>query len=263
MKSNKAARRVGQKIGRLVSRTLFFVVIAVIWEASVLALKIPDYLLPTPSAVVISLVKNFNLLLRHSYVTVYETILGFLLGAAIGITFAILLVYSSYLRSTLLPSLVAFNAFPKVAFAPLLVVWFGLGIFSKVVMAFLISFFPIVINTASGLAQIEPDLVNLLRLMKATQWQTFVKLRLPHSLPAMFDAFKVSIPLAVIGAIVGEYAGAGEGAGYLILLATSRLDTPVVFGILLMIGMISVSLFAIIVLFERFLLRWRPSQRSA
>jgi NitT/TauT family transport system permease protein len=160
-----------------------------------------------------------------------------------------------------MPYLVAFNAVPKVAFAPLIIIWLGLGIQSKIALSFLIAFFPIVVNTATGMYEIEPNLINLTRLMKAKKRQQFLKIRIPHSLPGMFDGFKIALPIAIIGAIVGEFVASREGLGHLIIAAGVQLNTELVFASILVIALGSVILYGLLAWVESKVLRWRPSAR--
>ncbi len=267
MSSHSKEARIGKKnyLASCISyttRVLFFIAIVVGWEAYVRAFSVPGYLLPPPSEVAIVTVNMSNLLLRNAWVTFYESIVGFLVGAALGVFLAVLIVYSGYLRQTLYPVLVGFQAVPKVAIAPLLVVWFGVGLISKILMALLIAFFPVIVNTASGLQEIEHDLIDLMKVAKATELQIFFKIRLPHSLPNMFDSFKVAMPLAIIGAIVGEFVSGREGLGNLILTTSSILNTALMFATLVVVTVVSIVMFAGIIVFEKVLLRWRPSERK-
>ena len=242
-------------------RILFFPALIGLWELAVLVSGIRSYLLPAPSAIIAEIVDSAPHLMQHGLRTATEALLGFSLSMVVGIATAMLIVYSTYLRSVLLPLLVAANAIPKVALAPLLLIWLGLGIESKVAMAFLLSFFPIVINAATGLGEVEPEMLNLFRLLRATEFQKFVKVRFPHSLPALMDGLKIAMPLSIIGAIVGEFVGAQEGLGYLIVLATLTLNTELVFASIVVVALLSIGLFEVLVLVESRLLRWRPSAR--
>lgn len=243
-------------------RLLFVVGIILLWELFVSLMDIRSYLLPAPSAVWGELVHNPSYLAEHAYVTINETLLGFALAVVAGVLMAVVIVYSPYMRSVLLPGLVAFNAIPKVAIAPMLIIWLGLGMESKIAMAFLLSFFPIVINTATGMADVEPELLNLFRLMRASSFQTFLKVRLPNSLPAMFDGFKIALPIAIIGAVIGEFVGSQKGMGYVIVLAGANLNTELIFAAVIVIAVMSVILFEALVMVEKLLLKWRPSERK-
>jgi NitT/TauT family transport system permease protein len=231
------------------------------WELIVHFAEIRRYLLPPPSAVAAKVVESFGILMEHAWITTSEALAGLALAGITGILLAVLIVLSPAVRGVAMPTLVAFNAIPKVAFAPLLIIWIGIGFESKVAMAFLIAFFPIVVNTTTGMSDVEPELLNLLRLNHASQRQMFIKIRLPHALPAMFDGFKIALPLAIIGALVGEFVAASEGLGYLIVVGGIQLNTELVFACVALIAAISVALYELLVFVEHRTLRWRPSAR--
>jgi len=246
---------------KLAAHTIALVVIFGAWEALVRVFEIRSYLLPSPSAVALETIDSFPVLLENTWITLFESMAGFAMATVVGIALAILLVYVPLLRGVVMPYLVAFNVVPKVAFAPLLIIWLGLGIESKIALSFMIAFFPIVVNTATGLYEIEPNLINLTRLMKAKKRQQFLKIRIPHSLPAMFDGFKIALPLAIIGAIVAEFVASREGLGYLIVAAGVQTNTVLVFAAIFMIVAFSLILFALLSRLEQRVLRWRPSAR--
>lgn len=246
---------------KFAAHTIALIVIFGVWEGFVRISGIRSYLLPTPSAVAVETVNSFSLLLENTWITLFESLAGFALAAVVGVALAILLVYVPLLRGVVMPYLVAFNAVPKVAFAPLLIIWLGLGVQSKIALSFMIAFFPIVVNTATGMYEIEPNLINLARLMKAKKRQQFIKIRIPHSLPAMFDGFKIALPIAIIGAIVAEFVASREGLGHLIVAAGVQLNTELVFAAILVIAVGSMVLYALLAWVETRVLRWRPSAR--
>jgi len=246
---------------KLAAHTIALLLIFGAWEAFVRLSGIRSYLLPTPSAVAVETVNSFPLLLQNTWITLFESLAGFAIAALVGVALAILLVYVPLLRGVVMPYLVAFNAVPKVAFAPLLIIWLGLGVQSKIALSFMIAFFPIVVNTATGMYEIEPNLINLTRLMKAKKRQQFLKIRIPHSLPAMFDGFKIALPIAIIGAIVAEFVASREGLGHLIVAAGVQLNTELVFAAILVIAVGSMVLYALLTWVETRVLRWRPSAR--
>lgn len=246
---------------KFAAHTIALLVIFGVWEGFVRISGIRSYLLPTPSAVAVETVNSFSLLLENTWITLFESLAGFALAAVVGVALAILLVYVPLLRGVVMPYLVAFNAVPKVAFAPLLIIWLGLGVQSKIALSFMIAFFPIVVNTATGMYEIEPNLINLARLMKAKKRQQFIKIRIPHSLPAMFDGFKIALPIAIIGAIVAEFVASREGLGHLIVAAGVQLNTELVFAAILVIAVGSMVLYALLAWVETRVLRWRPSAR--
>jgi len=235
------------------------VIVAIIgvFEVVVWWFNIPKYLLPAPSQVFSTFLARFGLLMKHSYVTIVEIVVGYGMGIIAGVTIAIMLVYSKTLRTTLYPLIVGFQSIPKVAIAPLLVIWFGIGFNSKIVMSMVICFFPVVVNVASGLGEVEEEYIDLVRSMSANEWQIFWKIRAPHSLPLFLDALKISLPLAIVGAIIGEFVGANQGLGNLILIAGASIDTALVFATLLTITLISLVLFGVLVLMDKLVIPWR------
>jgi NitT/TauT family transport system permease protein len=229
----------------------------ILWDILIRIFKVPDFLVPSPLAVLNQFTaKGFSLLMTHSLITLYETAMGFLLGIVIGSIFAILIVYSPFLHTALYPLLVVAQVIPKLALAPLVLIWFGFGVFSKIVIAFLISFFPIIVNTANGLREVEPEMIDLVTSLNATKWQIFKKIRFPSSLPYFFSGLKISITLAVIGAIVGEFIGADRGVGYLIIIATHELKTALLFAAIVIASIIGLMAYGIIVLLERIIIPW-------
>jgi NitT/TauT family transport system permease protein len=230
----------------------------ILWDVIIRIFRIPDFLVPPPLAVLNQFItgKGFSLLMTHSLVTLYETGLGFILGIVIGVFLAILIVYSPFLQTAIYPLLVVAQVIPKLALAPLVLIWFGYGILSKVVIAFLISFFPIIVNTASGLREVEPEMIDLVTSLNATKWQVFKKIRFPNSLPHLFSGLKISITFAVIGAIVGEFVGADTGIGYLIIIATHELKTALLFAAIIISSIIGIFAYGVIVLLEKILIPW-------
>ena len=185
----------------------------VVWEAGARVLGVPVFLLPPPSAIALSFIENWSLLLFHGWITTAEILLGFALSIVVGIPLALAIFLWPTFSRSILPLLVSTQAMPKVAVAPLFLVWFGFGLLPKVLIAFLIAFFPVVINTAVGLASIEPEKIYLARSMGFGASATFFKIRLPNALPAIFGGLKISITLAVVGAVVGEFVGGDAGLG--------------------------------------------------
>lgn len=251
----------GRKAISVGSKLAFYVALIIIWELSVVFFKIPELILPKPSSVVVAMSIKGSYLLFHAGITIYETLVGFALAAVVGILMAVVMVYWQYLRSTLVPGIMVFNAFPKIAVAPIMIIWFGLGLESKFIMAFLVAVFPILINTITGLLDVDPDLLDLARLNGARAFRTFYKIRLPHALPNIIDGFKVAVPLAIIGAIIGEFVASRFGIGYAILIAYSLLESATIFAGLVIIAAIALVMFYAVVVWEKIFLRWRPSER--
>jgi len=235
----------------------FLLGVLVVWEAVVRYFALPAYLLPSVFDVLRQLGIRFGLLMKHSQVTIIETLAGLALGGTVGTVTGVAIVYVRLIRTGLYPLIVGFQAVPKVAVVPLFVIWFGYGLLPKIAMSFLISFFPMVVATIAGLTSVPYSLIEHLKSMNATEWQIFRKLRVPNSLPYLMDGFKISLPLAVIGAIVGEFAASEEGLGAIIMLASSTQDTPLIFAALLVISVISMLMFGLVVLLDR--LVWWPT----
>ena len=234
----------------------------VLWEAVVDGFHLPEYLLPPPSGVLAALAAEWRYLAIHAGVTVYEILWGFILSILVGIPLAMVIVYSPVLERAFYPLLVASQSVPKIAIAPLLIFWAGLGIFPKVLVAFLIAFFPIVIDTVVGLRSVEPEMLHLARSMGAPAQRVFLKIRLPHALPNIFAGLKVAVTLAVVGAIVGEFIQADRGLGYALLQANAMLNTKLSFAAILILAAVGVVLFALVDRAERLLIPWHASRRT-
>ena len=193
---------------------LFLIFIVVAWDLSIRLFRIPAYQIPAPGDVVAVLVSDWPELMRQAWPTTYATICGFLLSALFGIPVAMLIAGSKTVESYVYPLLVFSQSVPKIAIAPLFVVWFGFGIIPKVISAFLLGFFPVVVSAVQGFKSVDPDMVDLARAMQGSRFQVFRAVNLPHALPAIFSGLKVSVTLAVVGAVVGEFVGSNSGIGY-------------------------------------------------
>jgi NitT/TauT family transport system permease protein len=224
--------------------------ILIIWQVAVPLSGLSEFVLPTPLAIAKRMVTDFPLLAAHSYITLLEVLAGFLAGVVIGIPLALAIFYSKVFERAVYPMLVALQTVPKIALAPLLVLYLGYGWAPKISLAFLISFFPIVISTVVGLQSLDKALVNMVRSMGSNEWQTFFKVRLPAALPSIFGGLKVAISLAVIGAIIGEYIAAERGLGYLQLQANSQFDTTLNFATVVTISLIGVLLYFVLAIVE-------------
>jgi NitT/TauT family transport system permease protein len=257
-----ALRRLFELVDRLaVVLTLASVVAA--WQLAVDVLEIPRFVLPAPSDIWVSIVEHWGALLAHAWVTLLETLAGFALSLAIGVPLAVLIVYSRIFDRVLYPILVASQAVPKVALAPILLVALGYSVLPKIIVAFLIAFFPVVVNTVTGLASVDRDTLNLMRSMGASKLDVFLKVRFPHAVPSMIAGFKVAIALAVVGAVVGEFVGSRSGLGYYMLLATGNFDTPLVFACVVFLTLMGIILFYTVGLLEVALGRWNRTARIA
>jgi NitT/TauT family transport system permease protein len=241
---------------RWIAPTVTFFLLLVLWGAATRIFDWPIWLVPTPLDVAEALWEQRSLLPRQFWVTLLETLGGFGLAVAIGIPIAIAIAVSPILELTIYPILLALNAVPKIAIAPILVLWMGFGYGPKIVVALLLCIFPIVIGTATGLKSTPPELVELARSLTANRRQMFLKIRFPAAMPQIFVGLKVAISLAVIGAVIGEFVGSSEGLGWVILNTQSNLDTPLAFASMALLAVMSIALFYALVALERLLVPW-------
>lgn len=233
-----------------------------VWEVLVAAFAVRAVLLPRPTAIAGVLWDKGPLILEHMWPTFYQIVVGFLLSAVGGVGVAVLLTYSEVVRQGFYPLIVVSQIVPKVAVAPLFVVWFGLGDVSRLLLAFLIAFFPMVINTAVGLTSVDEDIVRMARAYMGGRWQIFSKIRLPHALPLIFGGMKISITLAVIGVVVAEFVAAQRGIGYLIVMANGLLDTPLMMAAIAALSAMGLALYGVVAALERVVVYWQvPTER--
>jgi len=243
---------------------LVLVVVVGLWQALVVWRDYPAFLLPSPQRVAsrfIEAVRN-GTLQKHTWVTLQEVFAGLALGLTIAVVLGYLLAKSRRLERLVSPYIVASQAVPIVALAPLLVIWFGAGSLSKVLVCALTLFFPVLMNTMVGIRNVDADLVELMRSLRASRWQVFRYLELPAALPVLLGGLKVGVTLSVIGAVVGEFVGADRGLGFLINLARGLFDTPLMFVALFTLMAIALILYGLVALLEARLLRWQSSDRS-
>ncbi len=252
--------------GRAAQRLLPFAFIGavlLIWEAAARWGSVPAYILPAPTDIAARLVESWAILWDALLVTTAEILIGFVLGVALGVGLAIPIAYSTTVRNTLYPLIVASQAVPKIAIAPLLVLWLGFDIWPKVAVTALMVFFPVTVTTAEGLSSVDRNLIDLLRSVSATQTQIFLRIRVPHALPHIFSGLKVGITLAVVGAVVGEWMGADSGLGYLLTYANTMLDSTLLFAALFLLVALGVLLFVLVDVAERLLLPWHHGGQDA
>ncbi|HKS84749.1 MAG TPA: ABC transporter permease [Pseudolabrys sp.] len=242
----------------IVGPTVTLLALLVVWEVLARWSGIPTWLLPAPSAIAEAMIDWRGELTLHFFVTLYEVLIGFAISIAVSVPLAVAVVYSPFLQNTIYPILLALQSMPKVAIAPLLVLWIGFGVLPKVIVVFLVCFFPIVVATASGLSAVPPPLLDLIRSLSATQYQTFIKIRFPTAIPHIFVGFKIAITFAVIGGVIGEFVGSDQGLGYLILISTSQSRTPLAFGALLLLTIMSIVLYYAVEVIERLVIPWAP-----
>ncbi|ABS17267.1 ABC transporter permease (plasmid) [Brucella anthropi] len=247
---------------RLLPGFVMLVSALAVWELSVRFFAISPILLPSPSAVWAEFWRMPSFFLYNAGVTLAVTLIGFLLAMVFGVLLAIVIVSSKTLERPVFSFLVALNSVPKVALAPLFVVWMGIGPEPKIAIAVMLAIFAIVIDTVLGLRSVDPDMVNLARVGRASKWQILTKIRLPCALPSMFAGLKVAISLALIGAIIGEFVGGSSGLGFAILSAQGQFDTPGLFVSLALLIAMGSLLFNIMEGIERLSIPWHTSVRS-
>ena len=244
---------------RLQTPAVIFAIL-VIWELSVRIFKVKEYILPSP---IVSLQHlfvaqpdaNYNWAV-HIRITLMELAISFAMTALLGIAIAIGLAWSATVKKIIMPAFVFLNSLPIIAIAPLLVLWFGYGLKTNILIAFLVAFFPIVINTTVGLSEIDEDLLDLVRYLHGTKLQIFLKLRIPNSLPYIFTGLKISSTMSVVGAIVGEFIASDKGLGYIIINSQYTMDSPPIFAGLMLVSLFGVILLGIVSAAERLCMPW-------
>jgi NitT/TauT family transport system permease protein len=267
MTANVAARtdRPGRGIAAMLAAKLTpfagILVFLAVWQAAVAILKVPAYLLPPPTEIFRTFFSELPRILHHGWFTTYEMLLGYGLAVIIALPLAIAITSSSRFDRFVMPTMLFFQVVPKVAIAPLFLVWFGVGTTPKVLIAFLISFFPIVIDAAVGLRSMSSEMNDLARSMGASRMQVFTQFRLPTSLPYLFSGLKVAATLAVAGAVVGEFVGADRGLGYLLMVTGTNLETAMVFATLVALTIIGLVFFYAVEFLEQLLIPWHVSHR--
>ncbi len=230
-------------------------VVLLAWQLLVTRLHIPEVVLPSPNQILGELWRVLPVLVTNALPTTRDTLIAFSVATVLGVGCAIVLSYSRLLRDVLYPNLVAFQLVPKVALAPLFVVWLGIGSTSHVAFAAFVSFFPIAISAALGFASVEASTLQLCRSLTASEWQCFVMVRFPFALPAIFSGMKIAMTMATIGVIIAEFISSKAGLGYYILYASSRMETANVFAALFMLCAVGVALFGAVALAERLVRR--------
>jgi NitT/TauT family transport system permease protein len=244
---------------KAVRRALPWLVIAaifVLWELVVRAFAIEQFVLPAPSAVFASAWEWRWPILDNSWQTLMTTVVGFAFAVVFGLLAGIVIGSSTLVYDGFYPALVGFNSIPKVAVIPILVIWFGVGTVPAIITAFLISFFPILVNVAAGIATVEPELKDVLRALGAKRWQVIQKVGLPRSMPYFFASLKVAITFAFVGSIVAETVAANKGIGNLMLVASSRFEVPLAFAGLLMTSIMGIAMYLVCSLIERRTTGW-------
>lgn len=236
--------------------TVAILAVIFLWHAVTTWFGVPGWLLPSPKAVLMSAYEHQALLPKHTAVTIAETLLGLAVSLLVGVPLAIVIVWSPFLRRTIYPLILGLQSVPKVALAPLFLIWIGYGMPSKVVIVASIAFFPILVDTVTGLALVERDLLDMVKVLRASTFQTFIKIRIPSAMPYFFSGTKVAVTLAVIGSVVGEFVGSDAGLGYLIMVSGSQLNTAMVFVALVVLSLMGAILFEVVEAVQRITCPW-------
>ncbi len=245
-------------LSRLVPSIMLFFAMLVVWEVIVDVLKLPEFVLPAPTSVVMVLIEKQAALGFAAWVTAKEVLYGFVLSAVVGGAVALVIARFAVFGRALYPLVVLFQTVPKIALAPLFILWFGFDLFPKVALIVVIAFFPVAINMLVGLQSVDPNLVALLRSVGASRNEILTRIQIPNSLPYLMAGLKVAVTLAVIGAIVGEFAGAQAGLGYLIQFASTQMETSLVFAALVEVSVLGLLFYYVIEFIEWRYITWVP-----
>lgn len=255
-------RNIWKRCARSCEALLLLAGALLLWEICVRLLHVREFVVPPPSKVFVDLASAPMYFLRESFFTLIATLSGFAIAVVLGVAFAVVIVYSPLLDRTLYTLLVALNAVPKVALAPLFVIWLGTEEKPKIAIAALIAIFPILVDTVHGLRAIDPEMINMAKAGHASTAKTLWKVRFPNALPSIFAGMKVGISLALVGAIVGEFVAGASGLGHVILVAQSSFDTPRLFGALVLLGLLGTLLFKMVDWAEELVIPWHVSHRG-
>jgi NitT/TauT family transport system permease protein len=233
-----------------------------VWELVVRLFRIPVYILPAPSAIWVDLAASGPNVLRHSWATLQTVLLGFAVSVAVSLPLASLMALSQTVSRLIYPVLVLTQSVPKVALAPILIIALGAGEMPRVVVTFLVAFFPLVVSVATGMQAVPPELIELGRALDASRWKEVWRIRLPFAVPFVFSGMKIAVALAVVGAVVGEFVAADKGLGYLITTSMAFFKMPLAFGAVILLALMGIVLFQIVVLLERLLFPWSSSSTT-
>jgi len=260
MANSNGGKNLFSLISQIGGPSVIFFVMLVLWQVIVILLKVPQAILPTPLVIIETMAKHWELLMIHSWPTLSECLMGFGLAVVVGMGLGISLAFFPKFHNSVYPLIVAFQVVPKVALAPLFIVWFGLGTLSRVLLAFVIAFFPMVVNTYAGILSTDPLMVRMAHSFNANRWTVFCKIEFPNALPYIFSGLKIGITFAVIGIIVAEFVTAQKGLGYLIVFAEGNIDTPLLMAAITVLSVSGVVLYAAIVALEKMVVTWDVGQ---
>jgi len=257
-------KKIGKKVTDLFYAVLMGIVILALWDVAIVVFKIPRFILPKPLEVINALIKYWPLSIKQNLLYTLTAIgTGYSITLVISLPLAFFIASSKWLEKTVYQVLVIIQIVPKVALAPLFIIWFGFGITSKIVMVFLNSFFSLLVDATTGFKSLNPRLVYVARTMTKSKWDFFWKMRFPSALPHIFTGIKISITTATVGAIIGEFVGSNQGLGYLLLKANSDLNTAYLLAVLIVLAILGILLYKIVEIIESLVLPWHVSRRDA
>ena len=257
------AQRLGTAIVYYLPSVGVIVALLVLWQLVVMLLGVKEYILPTPLAALRTLANPNYQWTANFLATLYSVLGAFVLSAVLGVLLAIVIVWNDLLLRTVMPVLILFNTLPKIALAPLFVVWLGYGIWPNIVIGTTIAFFPMVVNTAVGLASAEPEMLDLVRTLKAGRWQVLKKIRIPNAVPYIFVGLKLNATMSVIGALVGEFVASERGLGSLIITSGVTMETAPIFASLILISVLGLVLYGLVVAVEQIVAPWAHRESMA
>lgn len=240
-----------------------FAVLFLVWEYAVQIFGIKAYLLPPPTQIAEEFVKRTDIVFANALITLWEILAGFALGIVVSVPLALSIAYSRSMEQSIYPVIVFLQIVPKIAVAPLFIIWFGDGFAPKMLLVFLLSFFPIVVGSIAGFKSLDPDIMDFARTTGAGGWRMFAKIRLPQALPALFTGLKVGAALSATAAVVAEFVASTKGLGYLLLQYNGDLNTPMVFATVIVLSVIGLALYYAVELIERAIIPWHVSQQTA
>lgn len=257
-----AAASLGRRFGGAIRVTLTVAGFLLLWEIAARVFSLPSYILPAPSEILAELANRRAQYASAALYTLQPMLIGFAAAVVVGVALALIVAFSKTMETTVYPLLIFFQIVPKIAVAPLFIIWFGFGLVPKVLLVFLLSFFPVVVSAITAFRSVDPDILDLARSTGAGRWRTFVKVQIPHALPTLFTGFKVAAALSATAAVVAEFVASDRGLGYLLLEANGNLNTSMAFGSVFVLTALGFALYAAVEIAEQVMIPWHVSQRG-
>ena len=251
----------GTWLRRRAAPLIVFALMFALWEGAVWLTGIKEYLLPPPSTIWTEFLKRSDIVMGGAWVTTQEIVAGYLLAIVVSIPLALSVAYSRFVETAIYPVVVFLQIVPKIAIAPLFIIWFGFGFTPKLLLVFLLSFFPIVVASIAGFKSVDPEIMDFAHTTGAGGWKMFLKIRLPQALPDIFTGLKVGAALSATAAVVAEFVASDRGLGYLLLQYNGNLDTPMVFAIIVLLSLIGLAVYYVVEIIERIAIPWHVSQQ--